>query len=185
MTLNTWYEKGLTANQYMDTLEKHKEPYMHIYNEFKLPSADEAFFASLKEQNLRAVVLAEPWCGHCMLTVPVLLHLTLRTDMPVRFLLRDENLELMDQHLTNGKSRSIPIFLFINEEGDLVKKWGPIAEKTKKYNDKMKADLPPKEADDYDEKFKEAITVMTKDFRDDSTFWFGTYDSLKATLKKD
>lgn len=181
--MNSWYDKGLTPDKYMGTLEAHKEAFMHIYDEFKLPPQDEAFFKTLKEQKLRAIVIAEPWCGHCMLTIPVLLHLALETAMPVRFLLRDENLELMDQHLTNGKSRSVPIYLFINEDGEIVNKWGPLSEKTKKYGDIMKASLPEKDADDYEEKFKKAIQDLSKDFRSDSSFWFGSYNSLKEELQ--
>lgn len=182
MDLNKWFDKGITPETYIELLEKHKDSFTQIYNNFKLPTDDD-FFESLEEQNLRAVVLAEPWCGHCMLTVPVFLRLAEKTAMPVRFLLRDENLELMDQHLTNGKSRSIPIYLFIDKDGNEVKKWGPIANKTKQFTDEQKAKLPSKDAEDYDEKFKELITVMTHTFHEDSDFWYGTYDSMKQVLK--
>lgn len=184
MTLNEWYDKGLTPDKYMGTLDKHKEAFMHIYNEFKLPRTDQAFFTSLKERKLRVVVIAEPWCGHCMLTIPVLLHLAIETATPIRFLLRDENLELMDQHLTNGKSRSVPIFLFINEDGDIVNKWGPFSEITKQYSEALKAKLPSKEADDYEAKFQEAIAKLSKDFRSDTALWVGTYKSIKEELQK-
>ncbi len=49
-------------------------------------------------------------------TTPQLLE---KADMPVKFLLRDENLVLMDQYLTNGKSRTIPIMIFINEYSNI------------------------------------------------------------------
>ena len=158
MALNKWYDKGLTPDQYIESLEKHKEGFLHIYKNFK-PSTDNDFFQQVEDMNLRVLVLAEPWCGHCMLNIPILLRLAKKTDMPVRLLLRDENLELMDEYLTNGKSRTIPIILFIDEDGNEVTKWGPIAKRTKRFVDTYKKDLPSKDADDYEEKFTEMITT--------------------------
>ena len=132
--------------------------------------------------NLRVLVIAEPWCGHCMLNIPILLRLAQKTDMPVRLLLRDENLELMDQYLTNGKSRTIPIILFIDEDGNEVTKWGPIAKRTKRFVDTYKKDLPSKDADDYEEKFTEMITSVAKSFCENSDLWNGSYDSMKQAL---
>src|SRR5690625_3759143 len=114
MELNQWYKKGLSGIDYIESMDKLKNSSMHIYKRFT-PPTDNAFLQSLKKKNLRVIVLAEDWCGHCMLNIPILLRLTEQVDMPVRFLRRDENLELMDQYLTNGKSRTIPIFIFIED----------------------------------------------------------------------
>ncbi len=79
-----------------------------------------------------------------MLNIPVLLRLSEKTNTPVRFLPRDENLELMDQYLTNGKSRTIPIFIFIDNDGNEVAKWGPIAERTKQFVDQYRESFQQK-----------------------------------------
>src|SRR5690625_6161251 len=52
-----------------------------------------------------------------MLNIPIFLKIAEIANMPVRFLNRDENLELMDEYLTNG-NRVIPIFIFIDEDGN-------------------------------------------------------------------
>lgn len=182
MVLNKWFEKGISPISYIEQMDKLKESSLHIYNNFT-PPADEAFFQSLKEKNLRVIVIAEEWCGHCMLDIPVLLRLTERIDMPVRFLLRDENLELMDQYLTNGKSRTIPIFIFIDEHGHEVAKWGPIADYVKQFVHKYKEKLPSKNAVDYQEKFTEMIQFVSGSFRDNSDFWDEVYKSIKETLE--
>lgn len=181
MSLHEWFEKGLTPEQYMETLEKHQDAFHHIYNNFSI-SNDEDFFTNLKDKKLRAVILAEPWCGHCMLNIPILLHLANKANMPVKFLLRDENLELMDQYLTNGKSRTIPIMIFINENGEEVAKWGPIAPTTKQFVDRHRIDLPEKDAEDYEEKFHAFIKITAKEFEENSSLWDGVYTSMKATL---
>src|SRR5699024_11298236 len=120
MNLNQWYEKGMTPEAYIDSMDKFKDGFSNIYHQFALPD-DEAFLQAVKERNLRAIVLAEGWCGHCMLNIPVLLRLAEKTDMPARILPRDENLELMVQYLTNEK-RTIPIFIVVDESVNEVAK---------------------------------------------------------------
>lgn len=39
-------------------------------------------------------------------------------NIDMRLLIRDENLELMDRYLTNGTARAIPIFIFIDKDGN-------------------------------------------------------------------
>jgi len=180
MDLNKWYDKGLTPEEYLDTLASHKDNCLHIYNNFTVPE-DEEVLTKIKEKNLRVIALAEVWCGHCMLCVPILLRLAEKTGMPVKLLPRDENLELMDQYQTDGK-RIIPIFVFIDEEGNEVAKWGPMSETTRKFVDEKKKDLPPKDADDYKEKFKKFAKVTSKEFAENRDIWQGTYESIVGEL---
>lgn len=183
MSLNQWFDKGLTKEEYMEALDKHKDNFMHIYNNVEIPD-DHAFFQAAKDKHLRVVALAEVWCGHCMLNIPILLRLAEKTDIPVKFLPRDENLELMDQYLTNGKSRTIPIFIFIDEDSNEVGKWGPWADVTKQFVDELKKDLPEKGTEEYDEKFKDMIRASTKEFTENTQIWNGVYQSLKETIER-
>ncbi|RST72729.1 thioredoxin family protein [Siminovitchia acidinfaciens] len=180
MNLNEWFDKGLTTEQYIEDLEYHKDSFLHIYENFQ-PPADEGFFNKIKGKNLRVVALAEVWCGHCMLNVPVLLRLAEKTEMDVRLLPRDQHLDLMDQYLTNG-NRVIPIFIFIDENGEQVAKWGPITESTKAFVGEFKKDLPSKDDDSYEEKFKSMIKIVAKTFKENSDFWNDSYESMKETL---
>jgi|SRR5690625_716983 len=182
MELNQWFEKAMSPDVYIESMEKHKENTLHIYDEFKLPEDDD-FFQKLQEESLRVIVLTEDWCGDAMLNLPILLRLAEAGNMDVRVLLRDDNLELMDQYLTNGKARSIPIFIFIDQDGNEVAKWGPRADKLQAFADDARSKLPDKEADDYGKKFKEMIFFMTKSFRDNTDFWDDVYKSLKVTLQ--
>jgi len=49
----------------------------------------------------------------------------LNSNIELKFLLRDENPELMDQYLTNGKSRSIPKLIAVDENNEELFNWGP------------------------------------------------------------
>jgi hypothetical protein len=72
------------------------------------------------------LILAEGWCGDAAQSVPVFnLIEHICANIKVKLLLRDENLELMDQFLTNG-NRSIPKVLILEANALKVKAtWGP------------------------------------------------------------
>jgi hypothetical protein len=71
------------------------------------------------------LVLTEGWCGDAAQIVPVLDKITqLNSNIDLKFLLRDENPELMDWYLTNGKSRSIPKLIAVDENFEELFNWG-------------------------------------------------------------
>ncbi|WP_047979662.1 thioredoxin family protein [Ornithinibacillus contaminans] len=183
MTLENWFDKAIPSEDYVNAMETHKDNLNHIYNNFSVPE-DTEFFQNVKEKKLRAIVLTEDWCGDAMMNIPILLKIAEHAAIDVRMLLRDQNLELMDQYLTNGTSRSIPIFIFIDQAGNEVAKWGPRAETVQQFVDEIRADLPAKEAEDYQEKFQEMITTMTKTFTTNTALWDQVYTSIKQTLLK-
>lgn len=63
------------------------------------------------------IVLTEGWCKDAAQIVPVLHALAkLNSNIELRLLLRYDNLDLMDQYLTNGKSRSIPRLIAVDSD---------------------------------------------------------------------
>jgi len=72
------------------------------------------------------LILNEDWCGDSINIVPVIAKLTESvSNMDMRILKRDENLDIMDAHLTGGKSRSIPIVILLNPKFEECGWWGP------------------------------------------------------------
>lgn len=93
------------------------------------------------------MVLTEAWCGDSAFLLPVIAEAaSLSDDVTLRILLRDDNLDVMDQYLTDG-SRSIPKLVAFSEGGDELFTWGPrpaeaaqrFAELREQYDDKKKA----------------------------------------------
>src|SRR5690606_26170750 len=97
-------------------------------------------------QNYRFVVLTEAWCGDAAQTVPVFNYIAKASKgkISLELLLRDENLDLMDQYLTNG-GRSIPKLIVYNELNEVVVTWGPRPETLTTHIQQLKEDN--KEAD--------------------------------------
>jgi hypothetical protein len=71
------------------------------------------------------LVLTEGWCGDAAQNLPVLNKIAeLNNNIDMKFVLRDENLELMDLFLTNG-GRSIPKLIALDKNNNVLKTWGP------------------------------------------------------------
>jgi hypothetical protein len=81
--------------------------------------------ASEIDQTETWLVFTEAWCGDAAHNVPILARIAaLNTNINLKLVLRDENLELMDLHLTNG-GRSIPKLIRLNHKYDFLASWGP------------------------------------------------------------
>lgn len=184
MNLNDWFDKGISKKEYEETLTKHKVAFNHIYEEFSFPETDSTKLTEIKQQDLRVLIIAQEFCGHCMLDVPIMFRLAEETNMPVSLFVRDDNLELMDQYLTNEK-RVIPIFVFINDAGEEVAKWGPLAPEVKKLMDELKADMPPKDDPKFETAFQAFIEKVGNIFKYEEKYWNYVYeDILKKLLSK-
>ncbi|TVT28726.1 thioredoxin family protein [Salinicoccus cyprini] len=183
MALDQWYDQAIVTETYIEGMAQHKENLQKVYNKFQIPE-DNDFFRRLEARSLRVIAITEDWCGDAMMNIPILLHLAEKSHMQVRMILRDSNLELMDQYLTNGRSRSIPIFIFIDENGQEVTYWGPRAEAVQNEVDQLMDSLPDKDSPEYDAAFKEAIKTLTARFVTEEKFWQETYESIKGKLEK-
>jgi hypothetical protein len=72
------------------------------------------------------LILTEGWCGDAAQNVPVFHKLAEHSsNIELKLLLRDENLELMDAFLTNG-GRSIPKLIALDSNSlEIIGTWGP------------------------------------------------------------
>jgi Thioredoxin len=103
------------------------------------------------------LVLSEDWCGDAVNIVPIVAKLTESvSNMDLRILARDENLDIMDTHLT-GKSRSIPIVILLNKKYEECGWWGPRPTALQKWVVEKGMMLPK------DERYKEVRTFYARD----------------------
>ena len=71
------------------------------------------------------LVLTEGWCGDAAQNLPVLSKMADESEkVDLKLVLRDDNLELMDEFLTNG-GRSIPKLIALDEDKNVLFTWGP------------------------------------------------------------
>lgn len=107
-----------------------------------LKFSDEAV-AKIKsvDQKISWLVLSESWCGDASPALPVMNKITeINPNITLSIILRDENLDIMDQFLTNG-GRSIPkLIAFKEEKGSVVSTWGPRSAKATRLVEDYKAE---------------------------------------------
>lgn len=88
------------------------------------PSADLAALAGGLIGPQTWLVLTETWCGDSAQCLPMIVRLAeLAPGVTLRILLRDDNLEVMDRYLTEGK-RAIPKLIAFGGDGGELLRWG-------------------------------------------------------------
>ncbi len=95
----------------------------------------------------------------------------------------DADTDLIDRYLTNG-GRAIPIYLFLNEQGEVIGKWGPRAPELQQLVVEMRSELPDKEDPTFEEKQKQMYTSLQKKFVTDPQCAKWVYEDIKAVISK-
>ena len=109
------FEQGLTYEQYKDQMTRNRERLEANESALKLSPDELAPFQGL-ERPVRVIALAEDWCGDVIANLPVLGRLAAEAGkLDLRVFLRDQNLDIMDEYLNAGQYRSIPVFVFFDD----------------------------------------------------------------------
>lgn len=79
------------------------------------------------DRNLNWLIITEHWCGDASQINPIINKVAAESNgkINLRLVYRDENEELIDAHLTDGRSRSIPILLQLDQDYNLIDVYGP------------------------------------------------------------
>jgi len=110
------FEQGLTTGQYVDQMTMNKERLLATLATATL-SPREAGLLQRLAATRRILVLTEDWCGAAIASLPYVMKLAESAPhVDIRIFLRDENPDLMDQFLKDGRHRSIPVFAFFDED---------------------------------------------------------------------
>ena len=141
-------EKSYSYKEYRDmftqllekdktTGENHSEEMLH-YSKMNLHRMDRLDkYAELSpdlEQRLKKLerpflwlVISEGWCGDAAQNLPIINKMAETTpNIELKIILRDEHLDVMDQFLTDGRSRSIPKLICMDAKShEVLGTWGP------------------------------------------------------------
>lgn len=179
-TEQQYFEEGKTLADYMEGMTTHKENSEKVYEGFKLPQDDE-FISLLKEKQPHILVITEDWCGDAMMNNPILRHIVEAAGIEARIAYRDADTELIDRWLTNG-GRSIPVYLLLDKDGDVLAKWGPRAPQVQEYVMEQRESLPPKDAPDFEEKQKELFKNLYVEYTSNADYWLWVYEDIRRTF---
>lgn len=140
-------------------INKLSEDEVHLFNYTKLNyqrmiridktyKVNDTLEAIIKKINYNQLwmVLTEGWCGDSAQNLPYINKIaSINPLINLRILERDKHLDIMDQYLTNGKSRSIPKLVAFNDNGDELFIWGPRPKEAEELINKLKSENTPKD----------------------------------------
>lgn len=107
----------------------------------KTYTVSSALAATIRELPAQTwIVISELWCGDSAQNIPFIARMAdMNPDITLRFLLRDKNLDVMDNYLTDGK-RQIPKLIAFDEDGAEIFRWGPRPREAQALFDRRKAE---------------------------------------------
>jgi hypothetical protein len=110
---------------YLETVEKNRKLWHDLHERARVPTELVEDARDLP-RGLRLLAISEDWCGDAVNVLPVVSRWVDAVEgWELRVVGRDDNPELMDDHLTRGSSRSIPVIILLDEELRELGWWGP------------------------------------------------------------
>ena len=98
---------------------------MRIQKNYKIDEELKTILEKIEEPQIW-MILTEDWCGDSAQNIPYIAKMAEENPLiDLRIFPRDENLDIMDKYLTNGKSRSIPKLVAFDRDGNELFQWGP------------------------------------------------------------
>ena len=179
-TEQQYFEESKLMADYMDDMSQLKEQSFAVYNGFEVP-ANDVFIEQLKEANLHILAITEDWCGDAMVNNPIIRKTAEAAGTEVRTVLRDADTDLIDRYLTNG-GRAIPMYVLLNEAGEVVGKWGPRAPQLQELVMELRASLPDKEDPAFEDAQKAIYETMRKQYAEDAQLWSYVYEDFKQVV---
>lgn len=151
-------KKTSGADQSQSLIDYTSINYQRMKRLNKTISIDENAVKTLQslQQKQTWLVLTEAWCGDSAQVTPVLNKIAEATPaIDLKFVYRDEHLELMDTFLTNG-GRSIPKLIALDTNLEVLSTWGP----------------RPSVATQMVADYKEKHGMLTPEFKQDLQLWY-------------
>ena len=110
------FGRGMTYDEFKAQMTRNRERLEDNEKRVDLAKENVAAFRALPRP-VKVVVLAEDWCGDVVANLPVLGRLAQESGkLDVRIFLRDQNDDIMQRYLNKGQFKSIPVFVFFDED---------------------------------------------------------------------
>lgn len=110
------FDQGLTYDAFKAQMTRNRERLEENERRVDLGKEDLGAFRALPRP-VKVVVLAEDWCGDVIANLPVLARLAEDSrKLDVRIFLRDQNDDIMQRYLNKGQFKSIPVFVFFDQD---------------------------------------------------------------------
>ena len=120
------FAAGLRYQEYTERIQRNRPKFDYNYGETRLADDDARALrelASRPEGPARVLALAEDWCPDVFRGLPVMARIAEAAGMELRIFSRDQNLDIMNEFLNQGKHQSIPVFVFYTRNQRYLAHW--------------------------------------------------------------
>ena len=120
------FDRALSYAEYLASIAINRDKFEHYYGTAQLTDDDVTFFkkaAALASGPARMLVIAEAWCPDVFRGVPVFARIAEASGMTMKIVPRDENPDIMDEFLLNGRARAIPVAVFYTRDHRYITHW--------------------------------------------------------------
>ena len=175
------FSQGFTYEAYLDQLGETRKTFAEHQAAFQLNAADARFFKD-KVRNfgsIRVAAIVEDWCPDVHRGLPIMAAIAAAGGMEMRVFPRDKNLDIMNLYLNQGKYMSIPVFAFLDQNGNPLCHWIERPKAASRFMEKLAAELSQEnlgEEEIRQERRKRSQT-MAKEWRQE------TVNELKELLR--
>lgn len=174
------FNQGITYQQFKDAMKVNRERLEA--NEHGLNLSDEELkpFRDLPRP-INVVALAADWCADVVANLPILGRLAEDSGkLNVRVFERDENLDIMNQYLKQGRFQSIPTFVFFDDDFNELGVWIERPESVTDTRDQKRRDVytqhphwgsPDASINDLSEEVRQEVRQATNQMRENTKAW--------------
>ena len=115
MVTSARFEQGMSAQGYLDRMRLNKDRFVRALDTTTLGAEDAK--GLLRFGPVRKVlVITEDWCGTSLGVLPYVFKLVEASPgVDLRVFLRDENPDVMEHYLKDGRYRSIPVVVLLDD----------------------------------------------------------------------
>jgi len=120
------FDSALSYADYLAAIAVNRDQFEHYYDIARLADDDVAFFrkiAALPSGPAKILAIAEAWCPDVFRGVPVFARIAEASGMTLKIVLRDENPDIMDEFLLDGRARAIPVAVFYTRSHQYIAHW--------------------------------------------------------------
>ena len=150
------FAQGMTYDEYMESVKVNKARIEEYYANVSLESAQTDALKELTNAEggpARMMIIGEDWCGDVVRELPVLARVAEAAGLELRIFPRDENHDIMNEFLKEGKYMSIPVAVFYDEGHEYICHWIERSEAANREQGEIEAAIRAEDPDISDQDF--------------------------------
>ena len=150
------FAQGMTYSEYMDSVKVNKARIEEYYDNVQIGSERTDALRELVASDggpAKMMVIGEDWCGDVVRELPVLARVAEAAGLELRIFPRDENHDIMNEFLKEGKYMSIPVAVFYDQGHEYICHWIERSETANREQGEIEAAIRSEDPDISDQDF--------------------------------